>query len=591
MKKIANWNSFIINENLKQATAYLKRINVDRNDDNFTLIKDLLRNNTGFLGMFTIFHYEQSVNLNDLTKLLEFLKSNDASKLRNAAVNYTNYNDLIDEIDKIRMQKKIKSVHDELPKVLKTMVLDDSGNYVEKFAILAQDIYDIEVKNGFFKKISKVSDYHELVDTMADFISKFKSGGNYDSMIAKIASVDGAEIVYQDPDEEIIITKIKKFEASAYLGSTNWCIVNQPSSWKSIVTPSINSIKQQYFIWNFKLLISDPLYFCGVTIGNSGNITDAHDFNDYEIKSNIPEHIENLMKYLTPISNEEKEAARVEYERMLSENEKMLIIAEQNRIARLSEENLLKREIDEWDDSNDLVQTLIEYLTDNHGLDLPFLESIDEDIYDVLFDISDSESNSYNIYTFEFEQMKFKIGEEEDVMDYGTDYEEGRIEDFDNPFDAYRDKYFVRQAVNRHTFIESLFHESVPEDIEWSEHIDEDDIRDNWEDYSEIEADEDGDMSESSFDDYIQSLKDDMEDSVLSQMNSDRKEEIEDDPYGYAEMMDGDMYLSASTHVDTYKLAELAINVYGTADSLDTYNGEVEEITTNGYNFIMWRSE
>lgn len=590
MKKIANWNSFIINENLQQATAYLKSINVAKSDDNFILIKDLLRNNTGFLGMFTIFHYEQSVNLDDLTKLLEFLKSNDASKLRNAAISYTNYNDLIDEIDNIGMEKRVKSVHAELPKALKQLVIKDSGKYDKKFATLAQEIYDIESKSGFFKKISKVSDYYELVDIMSDFISKFKSGGNYDSMIARIASVDGAEIVYQDPNEEIIITKIKKFEASSYLGSTNWCIVNQPSSWKNIVTPTKNSIKQQYFIWNFSLSLSDPLYFCGVTIGSSG-ITDAHDFNDDEIKNNIPQHIEDLMEYLIPISNEEKETARLEYERMLSDSEKMLIIAEQNRIDRLRDENIVRREIDEWDDSNDLAQAMIEYLTDNHGLDLPFLESIDEDIYDVLFDISDTDRNSYNISTFEFEKMKFRIGTEENVMDYGTEREEERIDETDNPFDAYRDKYFVRKAVNIYSLCQSLYYDSGAEDIDWSDHIDEDDIRDNWEDYSEIEPDEDGDMSESSFDDYIQSLKDDMEDGLVSQMNSDRKEEIEDDPYGYAEMMDGDMYLTAGSHVDTHKLAELSINEYGIGESLDTYDGDSEEISINGTDFIVWRSE
>jgi hypothetical protein len=59
------------------------------------------------------------------------------------------------------------------------------------------------------------------------------------------------EIIYQDPIDKIVICKVKRFEAGNKLGSINWCIVNQVSSWQNYVYASDYDISQQYYIWNF----------------------------------------------------------------------------------------------------------------------------------------------------------------------------------------------------------------------------------------------------------------------------------------------------------------------------------------------------
>jgi hypothetical protein len=54
-------------------------------------------------------------------------------------------------------------------------------------------------------------------------------------------------------------------------------------------------------------------------------------------------------------------------------------------------------------------------------------------------------------------------------------------------------------------------------------YFDEDDIRDNWEDYSEIEADEDGDMDEIHLIHTSKKLKDDSRDAVQKRKSENLK--------------------------------------------------------------------
>lgn len=598
--KLNNWNDFLITENMDKAKSYMKNNRLSTADDGFKLLRDLLQKNMGYMYKFTVFYYEDKVSIGDLTELLDFLNSGDANKLRSPLDSYNNYNDLIDEIDNIKLSKAVKSVFDELIPSQKEMVLKPSGEYDKKFATLAQEIAKIPNNDSFFKKISKAKDYYDIIDLMTDFITKHKSGSTYDSILNKLADLgDDVEIVYQDPEEEIIISKVKRYEASLNIGSTNWCIVNQMSSWESYIY-EYNEINQQYFIWNFSLGISDPNYFCGITVSADGSIKSAHDFNDHGIKNDLPSHIEELSSYLQPIPVEEYPEYE-EIKREEKDNQKRLQqLATAERLRHLQEENIERRNEGKWDDEgqwtedeeNLAARAIIEHLIDEEGLDLDDLKDEGQDIYDVLFHTSITEqSYKYKIFKFEYSGMEFWTADEDSTDEWAMERELDLLYEFENNLnELFKNDWILKNCIDEEAIKRDFGYSGgdIDEDeIDWSDYVDEDDIRDNWEDYDDIEADEDGDMDEDSFDAFIQKLKDQNEDDAREATAENYNSDLNDDPYQY--LIDHGMESSISKYVDHDKLARKVIDMEGYGPIISSYDHNCPEYNIDGNTYYVWR--
>jgi hypothetical protein len=587
--KLNNWNSFLINENMDKAKSYMKSKGLDTSDDGFKLIRTLLQKNMGYMYKFTTFYYEESISIDDLTTLLSFLNGGDSSKLRNTLDSYIDYNTLIDEIELINTAKEVKAVYDELIPQQKSLVMKSSGSYDKKFATLAQDIYKIENKESFFKKIAKAKDYYDIIDLMTDFVTKFKSGGSYDNILNKIADFpDATEIVYQDPIDKIVICKVKRFEAGNKLGSTNWCIVNQVSSWQSYVYSSDYDISQQYYIWNFSLGISDPAYLCGVTVNSSG-ITYAHDFNDSSIKNNLPLHIKELLSYLAPISEDEMEEYRQIKSDERSDTARLERIATQERLANLQEENNLRRENDEWGEDNSLIMAVIEFLTVNHDLHMEELAEEGDDIYDVLFQINLDDEGKYD---FEYGSIELSACTYDEAQIVARTSCENLIEEFKEDYTQLfgENTWILDGCIDEEAIIRDYERDAEEDDVDWdyvdwSDYFDEDDIRDNWED-NDIDADEDGDMDEDSFDSYIEKLKDENRDAVMEKETESINDELKEDPIAYLKMYN----ISMSNYVDENKLIDAMIDADGYVHQMNSYHGTVDEIYINDENYCVWRT-
>lgn len=598
--KLNNWNDFLINENMDKAKSYMKKNGHDTSDDGFKLLRDLLQKNMGYMYKFTVFYYEEHISIGDLTDLLEFLNSGDATKLRNSLDSYENYNDLIDEIDHIKLDKAVKSVFDELVPSQKELVLKDNGAYDKKFATLAQEINKISNNASFFKKISKAKDYYEIIDLMTDFITKHKSGSTYDSIIRKLEEFgNDIEIIYNDPEQEIIISKVKRFEAATKLGSTNWCIVNQMSSWESYIYDSYG-INQQYFIWNFSLGISDPNYFCGITINPDGSIRNAHDFNDHGISSNLPDYIQDLQSYLQPIPEDEI----AEYEEIRKEEKdnkvRLQQIATAERLRHLQEENNERRQEGKWDedsewsddDENLAARAMIEHLISEEGLDLDELREEGQDIYDVLF-LTDTtvESYKYIIYKFEYSDMEFASASADSIDEYAMERELNLLDEFKNNLnELFKNDWFLKDCIDDEKIKRDYaYSESDIEDdeLDYSEYFDEDEIRDNWEDYDEIEEDEDGDMDEESYEAYIDKLKSENEDAAREEAMNNMNSDLNDDPYQW--LIDHGMQNSISNYVDHDKLARKVIDEDGYGVAIGSYDHNCAEYYIDGNTYHAWR--
>ncbi len=601
--KLIKWNDFLITENMDKAKSYMKKNGHDTSDEGFKLLRDLLKKNMGYMYKFTVFYYEEQVSIADLTTLLDFLNSGDASKLRSPLDSYNEYNDLVDEIDHIKLTKAVKVVFDELIPSQKELVLKDNGAFDKKFATLAQEIGKIPNNASFFKKISKAKDYYDIIDLMTDFITKHKSGSTYDSIIHKLEDFgDSVEIVYSDPEQEIIITKVKRFEASSKIGSTNWCIVNQVSSWESYVY-SYNNICQQYFIWNFSLGIADPNYFCGITVESNGNIKNAHDFNDTSILSDLPDYIQELESYLQPIPKDEIPDYEIIQQEERDNKARLQQIATAERLRHLLEANIERRQEGKWDsegewtddEENRAARAMMAHLIEGNvdtELDLDDLAEEGQDVYDVLFLTEiDEESYKYKLYKFEYAGMEFCVADADSTDNYAMERELNLLDEHKDSLNTlFSNEWYIKDCLDEEGIKRDFGYSEYDiedDDIDWSDYFDEDEIRDNWEDYDEIEADEDGDMDESSFDDYIQKLKDENEDKAKEAAAENMNSDLNEDPYQY--LIDHGMESSISRYVDEDKLARKIIDDDGYGVILSGYDHICDEYYIEGDKFYAWR--
>ena len=360
LKKVSDFNKkSLIKENKQQALSILDKKGLDSNDVNFKEIKRIVNNNTSYLGLFTSFFFEQGASFDDLDKMIGFLRSDDSKKLNKNPLSY-NFEDLTDEINEIISDKQVNHFYKELPTEQQNFV--DINN--SDFRNLAEQFFSIKNKKGFYKNISKIKDFESLLKDMEEYIEKYKKFGNYDSIIDVLSdNPKFYEIVLDDKENEIIIAKIKKYEGSKLVGSGNWCIVNHASHWTSYTS---STPRNQYFVWNFGLELSDPNYFTAYTIGMDGNYYAAFDFNNKNIERIIPKHVKDNKEYLTGPSKsdldeiqlrkfeEEQARNRERRERELQRLRERQAVAEQHKEDGLFENDpkaiSIKSYLEEWED-------------------------------------------------------------------------------------------------------------------------------------------------------------------------------------------------------------------------------------------------
>jgi len=402
-----------INENVQVAKKILTSKGLNEDNPEYKKILKLLKNNRNYIGQFTDFHFNQNISINDLNNLLNFIKSPDSKKLPKPPIEYKSYEELIDDINKIKNEKIVKKFINELPSNLKKRV---KMNINEEFKELAIKLYNLPNSKGFFKNISKIKSYIELIKYMKDFIEKGEI--DYYNLLNELKNIDGVEIVYKNDKDGIIIIKVLDYRASKKLGSTNWCISNSFSMFSNYVyNPKCN----QYFIWNFNT-DEDRYKLIGITIDEKGEVYAAYDFNNNDISKNLPDYVNKLFKYLKAPNKEDlkkikyyiKKNKDIEYEEMKER--------ERRRIAQLIEDNQIRRENKEWD-NDPIIKAMIKHL----DINLDELKEEGKDIYDVLFEIG----HYYHLREFEYlyDKSTYAAGYEIDMYKSLKEYLESLIDD------------------------------------------------------------------------------------------------------------------------------------------------------------------
>jgi hypothetical protein len=298
MKRFDDYiEDYKLNENLDKAKKLLSELNIPQTDPRFVKLRELLKNNLGYMGQFTKWYIKDHEEWGKIEDTFKELKN---VRIDKPIESFEKLEQLYDYIQQFEINKKVNQIINTLPSHTRE---NASPELVEllKLNIEWEDAIKSFYRNkggrynknsNWWKLPSEFKSYKEwLVDVTKTLIKNLKGGFNLESIKEKMekgglkvkpldSDVPGTydvEIIIETPD--LLMVRVNNFKASAKIGSSHWCISQSQSYWNSYVT----EFTQQYFIYDFTKDISDIKHMIGATISPSNKITAAHFANDRSV--------------------------------------------------------------------------------------------------------------------------------------------------------------------------------------------------------------------------------------------------------------------------------------------------------------------
>lgn len=400
----------------------------------FLELREVLKDNIGYLYNFTYMYYVEMVPIDEIktlyNKVLEYrdLLNRLPRKfdLHFIDTNIDNNSEvLVDGLDTLEDYRKVKKVVDKLTNVLKTDYNKSSDDIKEEFAQVARSLNDLgkgedgvvdEVKreniwknffgdmrliDGQMKYVGQLRRYQTIGEFIRAAQNFLKSSENDDIMkfYDKINECNekfgnsGVDVVLDEGG--ILILEVKSFQANQMMnGHTRHCIKDSNSQWESYVS---NHSNKQYYIYNFNIPQYDDMSVIGITIEPGQRIKAAHKKNDGGVSGSIKATLnswtkeysisENLWEQLRPMSDEEikkrelaKEAERKIVEKGISIDDIIRYVKENGANINKNNGICLKNAVSE--DDYEKVKTILELgantnLTKNSDAPISLAKNLD----------------------------------------------------------------------------------------------------------------------------------------------------------------------------------------------------------------------
>ena len=246
--KICDYNSHVY-ENRDLALKVLKTVKQDKDDATFIRLSHLLKDNTGYLGLFTYFNKIEKIPFARLKTLYKNIISNKdiLNLLPENAVDYmrhripytpansnrtydSHFERLTDDLTKIKEIHNAKLFADKYPQKFRSGLIKNS-DFIECIKELVNDKDKLKAYNTFFiKKIARYKTKEELLDALIKFVFV----GDNDEILDVINSNEYLDLVYEDSG--IIVIRVRDYDDLKEIASdTSWCIKDSLSYWMDYV--------------------------------------------------------------------------------------------------------------------------------------------------------------------------------------------------------------------------------------------------------------------------------------------------------------------------------------------------------------------
>lgn len=249
--KVYDYKSYI-KENKDLALKILRNKNIDETNKTYLRIKKMLENHSGYLGLFTYFHFIEKITFIRLKLLLKNLIEN-KNILRNLPMNVTdymlqkvpftingrtyntNFEKLEDDLTLIIDQHNAKLFANEYPAHLRRNLHFDA-DYIEIIRELTADTPESKEKLDlynklFIKKISRYKTQDELIQSLTDFVYSSNKNNDIQDLCKNNSDL---KIVFDNG--RLTIVRVLSHESLYDIANdTNWCIVSSLSYWMDYV--------------------------------------------------------------------------------------------------------------------------------------------------------------------------------------------------------------------------------------------------------------------------------------------------------------------------------------------------------------------
>jgi hypothetical protein len=270
IKSKAEWK---LNENLSTARKILKDMSIPETDETFIKLKNDLKNNTGYLGWLTKMIYINKVSESDINQVIELIKNDKyvIDNLPKNLVNYTKWEDLLDDIISINYNRSVKKIINELPAHLKRNL--NVNNLSDNDKNLFTSLYKRKDKDNFISKVSRYRTYKEFEDALKLFLTA--GDKNFNDTLNAVNS-SGSRVLHSDKSNNIIICEVNYKQIKELGGDTSWCIVPSESTFNDYV----KGIYKQYIIF----LTDLNTIYSKIGVTAAFKVNNAHLKNDKSIR-------------------------------------------------------------------------------------------------------------------------------------------------------------------------------------------------------------------------------------------------------------------------------------------------------------------
>ena len=271
-------------ENLQQAKKFLADKNIPETDPKFIKLRELLKNNLGYMGQFTEWMYKDHEPFDKIEDT--FIKLKNINNLDKKIEDFKKLEDLYDYLQLFENSKKVNQLINQLPSHTRKY----ADNKLKDLLSLNIQYFDgikgfYRKKGGrynehsqFWQKPSEFKTYNEwLYDITKTFIKNLTGEYNSETMKKKIEGLN-VDVIEDRPD--LLMVRVHDYDASKKLGSPLWCIVTSESMWNHYV----NDFTNQYFVFDFSKDVSDIHHMIGTTVSPGGKITSGHWADDSTIR-------------------------------------------------------------------------------------------------------------------------------------------------------------------------------------------------------------------------------------------------------------------------------------------------------------------
>jgi hypothetical protein len=246
--------NFKLFENKQKSLAVLNKLNIPENDVKYVQLKELLKNNAGYLGQFTKWLFEDKETFEAIVEIFDMLNK---QKIDKPIESFNKLENLYDYLQSFEINQKSNQVFKALPSKARELVDERLMNLVAMNYEFSKEIISLYSKKG--GKYSKLGADALYKDTKS-YIDNLKGEFSEQAMKEKAKELN-VNITYSSPT--ITVMEVRDYESSSTIGEKAWCIATSKNMWDSYV----NEFTKQYFIFDFTKDRSDKKHAIGVTVG------------------------------------------------------------------------------------------------------------------------------------------------------------------------------------------------------------------------------------------------------------------------------------------------------------------------------------